>query len=48
MNEPRPDPSDVCPVCGADTDPFRCKIICSRCKTIVESCSDGGEVPPAR
>ena len=35
----------VCPACGAATDPFRCKVICPRCRLVVESCSDGGEVP---
>ncbi|MCK6481349.1 MAG: hypothetical protein L6R43_14765 [Planctomycetes bacterium] len=46
--EPRADPSEVCPVCGFESEPFRCKIICPRCRTVVESCSDGGEVPVKR
>jgi hypothetical protein len=46
--EPAPDPSAVCPACGAPTNPFRCKLVCPRCRTVVESCSDGGEIPPPR
>jgi hypothetical protein len=46
--EPRADPSEVCPVCGFESEPFRCRILCPRCRTVVESCSDGGEVPAGR
>lgn len=30
-----------CPVCGATTlQEIRCKVICLRCRTIVQSCAD--------
>jgi hypothetical protein len=45
VREPGEDVSSVCPACGHESEPFRCKILCPRCHTVVESCSDGGEIP---
>jgi len=30
----------VCPNCGAEVEERGCKLICPRCFTIVETCSD--------
>lgn len=29
-----------CPVCGALCEQIRCKVVCSRCRTLVYNCSE--------
>lgn len=33
----------VCPVCDGPTVEVRSKLVCARCRTIVETCCDGGK-----
>jgi hypothetical protein len=33
---------EACPVCDGQVVPIRGKLICSRCRSIVETCCDGG------
>jgi len=32
----------ACPVCGGRLDEIRAKLVCSRCRTICETCCEGG------
>lgn len=32
----------VCPVCGGTLEDIKLKRICTRCRTIVETCCEGG------
>ena len=34
---------EVCPVCDGRIVPMRGKLICERCRAIVETCCDGGK-----
>lgn len=31
---------NICPVCGGRGIPFRAKLICSQCRTILQTCCD--------
>ncbi len=50
-SKPRPDPESppepearrpACPVCGGKLVEIRGKLVCSRCRTICETCCEGG------
>ncbi len=34
---------EACPVCDGRVVPMRGKLICERCRSIVETCCDGGK-----
>ena len=37
--------SEVCPACARQLIAQRGKLVCSRCRAIVETCCDGGRQP---
>jgi hypothetical protein len=41
---PRPParPRPACPACGAPLVEVKAKLVCSRCRTICETCCEGG------
>lgn len=36
---PPPDPTAVCPHCGALLENIKCKQVCPRCRVLVANCS---------
>jgi hypothetical protein len=34
---------EACPVCDGRVVPMRGKLVCERCRAIVETCCDGGK-----
>jgi hypothetical protein len=34
-----PEPGPTCPVCGAAAVGQRCKLVCSRCRVVIENCN---------
>jgi len=36
-----PDVHNTCPACGGKLVPFRAKLVCDRCRTVVETCCEG-------
>jgi hypothetical protein len=40
--EPQPPVSPACPACGGRVVEIRGKLVCARCRTICETCCEGG------